>query len=89
MVMSRDIVSYVTCMFYFLCEIIITTKNNKFIYFSYIDTIISVYGIMFLSNGIINKITIRLFMFETVGFINISNISCILVLYVQICYLCY
>ena len=61
MVMSRDIVSYIICMFYFLCEIIIIIKINKFIYFSYIDIIISVYGIMFINNNIINKIIIRLF----------------------------
>ena len=61
MAMSRDIVSYVMCMFCFLCEITIIIKINKFIYFSYIDIIISVYGIMFIINNIINKIIVRLF----------------------------
>ena len=53
MAMSRDIVSYVTCRFYVLCEIPITIKLNKFICFSYIDIIIIVYGSM-----VINIVTI-------------------------------
>ena len=40
-VMSCDIVSYITCVFYFLCKIIVTIKTNKFIYFSYIVSVIS------------------------------------------------
>ena len=63
--MSRGVVSYVICMFSFLCEIVIVIKINKFIYFSYIDIIISVYGIMFIYNDIINQIIIRLFILET------------------------
>ena len=59
--MSCDIVSYVICMFYFLCEIIISIKINKLFKFSYIDITISVYGIMFINNNIINKFIIRLF----------------------------
>ena len=56
MVMSRNVISYSTCMFYFLCEMIIVIKIGKFIYFSYIGIIISVYGVMFLNNRIVNKI---------------------------------
>ena len=48
-------------MFDFLYKISIIIKMNKFIYFSYIDIIISVYGIMFIINNIINKIIVRLF----------------------------
>ena len=59
-VVSRDIVSYVTCMFYFLCEIAITIKIYKFMYFSYIDIIISVYGAKVINNDIINKHIIRI-----------------------------
>ena len=59
MVMSRNIVSYIICVFYF-CEIIITIKINKFIHFSYIDVIISVYAIMLISDNIINKVIVRL-----------------------------
>ena len=55
MVTSCGIVSYIICMFYFLCEITIIMKSNKFIYFSYIDITISVYGIMFINNNNINK----------------------------------
>ena len=58
--MSRDIVSCVTCVFYFLWGIIIIIKINKLIYFSYIGIIISVYGIMFINSDIINKMIIRL-----------------------------
>ena len=54
--MSRDIVSYVICMFYFFCEVTVTIKINMFAYLSYIGTTISVYGIMFFNNDIINKI---------------------------------
>ena len=61
MVMSCGIVNYITCMFYFLCEIVITIQINRFIHFSYIDTTISVYGIMLTDNNIINMIIIRLF----------------------------
>ena len=59
--MSRDIVSYVTCIFYFLCEISIIIKINKFISFSYIDIIINVYGVMFIENDIIKKDTTSIF----------------------------
>ena len=59
--MSRDIVSYVTCMFYFLCEISIIIKINKFISFSYIDITINVYGVMFIENDIIKKDTTSIF----------------------------
>ena len=55
MVMSSDIISYVICVFGFLCEISITLKLNKFSYFSFIDIIISVYGIMFIHNDTINQ----------------------------------
>ena len=65
MVVSRNIVIYITCMFYVLCKITIDIKIIKFLYFSYSDTIISVYGIMFINNNTINKIIIRLFIFET------------------------
>ena len=50
MIMSRDIVSCVICMFFFPCEII-----NKFIYFSYIDITSRVYGIVLINNDIIDK----------------------------------
>ena len=56
MVMSRGIVSYVTCVFYFPCEIIIIIKINKFIYLSYIDIIISVYCTMLIDSNITNEI---------------------------------
>ena len=65
MVMSRDIVSYVICMFYFLCEILIITKINKFINLSYTDIIISVYGITCIGSNIINKHIICIFRCET------------------------
>ena len=55
MVMSRNIVSYTVCMFYVLCKIIITSQLNKLMYFSYSDIIISVYGITFINNSIINN----------------------------------
>lgn len=54
--MSRDVVSYVPCKLYFLCERVIIIEFNKFNYFTYIDTTISVYGIMFINSDIINKI---------------------------------
>ena len=41
--MSRDVVSYITCMLYVRCKIFIIIKNNMFIYFSDIDITISVY----------------------------------------------
>ena len=41
MVMSCYIVSYITCMLYFLCEIITVIKNDKFIYCCYIAIIMS------------------------------------------------
>ena len=63
--MSRDIVSYVICVLCFLCEIIIIITINKISYFSYIDITISVYGIMIINNDIINKIIIRMCIFET------------------------
>ena len=44
-VVSRDIVSYVSCMLYFLCEIVIIIQMNKCIYFRYIDA--RVCGIMY------------------------------------------
>ena len=44
MAMSRDTVSYVTRMFYFLFEIIIFVKINKFMYFNYIDIAMGVYA---------------------------------------------
>ena len=31
MAMSYDIVNYISCKFYFLCKILVTTKTNKFI----------------------------------------------------------
>ena len=49
MVMSRDIVNYVNCMLYVLCEITIIIKLNNFIYLNYNGIITSVYGIMFIS----------------------------------------
>ena len=80
MIMSREIVSYVTRMFYVLCGISITIKINKFVYFSYIDIIISVYGIMSINNDTIDRITIRLaYIWNFDGFIIINNIGCILV----------
>ena len=64
MVMSRGVVSYVICMFYVLCKMIIIININKLIYFSYIDTIISVYGIMLIDNNITNTIIMSFFRFE-------------------------
>ena len=55
MFMSRNIVSCYICMFYVLCNIVIIIKLNKFMYFSYSDIIISVYGIMCINNTI-NKL---------------------------------
>ena len=60
MVMSCDIVSYITCMFYFLREIIIAVEITKFMYLRYSDVTISVYGIMVINNNIISKIIIRI-----------------------------
>ena len=60
------------------CHIIITTaKINKFIYFSHIAVIISVYGIMFINYCITNKFICFL---KDLKFdcINIDNISSIL-----------
>ena len=56
MVMSHDIVSYTICMFEFLCKITTVIQISKFVYFSYIGITISVYGIMFIDSGIINKL---------------------------------
>ena len=61
MVMSRGIVSYIICMLYVIFKITTVIKINKLIYFSYIGIIIRVYGIMFIANDIVNKITIRIF----------------------------
>ena len=47
--LSRNIVSYIICIVYFLCKIIITIKSNKLIYCSDIDSVIGVYGIMFIN----------------------------------------
>ena len=58
MIMPRNIVSYIVCMFYFLCTTIIIIDVNKFIYVCYIDIIINAYGIMFINNNINNHITI-------------------------------
>ena len=55
MVMSCDIISGITCMFYFLCKIVVIIKINKFIYYSYIVRITSVNDIMLINSSIINK----------------------------------
>ena len=55
MAMSCDIVSYITCMFYFLCKTIVTIQINKFIYFGCIVSTISVNDIMLIKNNIINQ----------------------------------
>ena len=47
MVMFRDIVNYIICMFYFLCIVIITCNIKEFIVFNSIAIIISVYGITY------------------------------------------
>ena len=60
MVMSRDIVSYVICIFDVIWEITMTIQINKLIYFNYIDITISLYGIMCINNNIISKSIIRL-----------------------------
>ena len=65
MVMSRDIVIYITCMFYFFWEVITTIKSKQFIYFSYIDIIISVYSIMFINYYITDTLSCLFFGFET------------------------
>ena len=57
--MSRNVISYITCMFYSLCKVFTVIKMNKFIYLCYIDTVISVCGIMLISNNMINKVIIR------------------------------
>ena len=57
-VMSRNIVSFTHCMFYF-SSIDIIMRINKLMYFSYIGIIISVYGIMLFNNNIMNTIVIR------------------------------
>ena len=67
MAMYRNIVSYITCMVYVLCKIIIIININKFVYFSYIDVIISVYGIVCVNNNIINHIVIRRLLFLRFG----------------------
>ena len=53
--MSRNMVCYIICMFYFLCEIVTISITNKLIAFSDVAIIISVYGIMFINYYIINK----------------------------------
>ena len=58
--MSCGVVSYIICMFYNLCKIVVIVRINKFICFSYIINIISVTGIMLISNNIISKIMICL-----------------------------
>ena len=60
--MYRTIVSYIFCMLYFLRKRTIIIKISKSTYFSYIDIIISVYGIMFINTNIIDIIIIRLFL---------------------------
>ena len=42
MVMSRDIVSYITSVIYVRCKMVTITKHHKFIYYGDIDVIISV-----------------------------------------------
>ena len=70
----------------FRYEIILIIRISKFIYFSYIDIIISVYGIMFIDNDIINNIIIRmLYSWNFVDFIIINNISCVLVYSIKLC----
>ena len=47
MVMSCDIVSYIICMFYFICKEISSLKFISLCICGYIDIIISVCGFMF------------------------------------------
>ena len=63
MAMSCGIISDITCMFYFLCKITVIIKINKFIYFSYIVSIISVNGTMLINNNIICTVVICTFLY--------------------------
>ena len=54
--MSRNILNYGKRMSYDLRTIVIITKRNKFMYFSDIDTITSVYGIILIGYYIANKL---------------------------------
>ena len=58
MVMPCDIISDIMFMFYFLCKTIVIIEINKFSYFSYIVSTISVNGIVLTNNNIISKILI-------------------------------
>ena len=55
--MSCDIISDIIFMFYYVCKITVIININKFIYFSYIVSIISVNGIMFMNNNTVGNIS--------------------------------
>ena len=55
MAMSCDVVSCIICITGYFSVIITVMKIHKFTYFSYIAIIISVHGIMFINNDIVNK----------------------------------
>ena len=59
MAMSCDIVSDIAFMFYFLCKILVISNIQQINSFTYIVCLISVCGIMLISNNIISKIKTR------------------------------
>ena len=83
MVVSRDIVSHVTGMSYFLCAIIAIIKTKKFSCFRYMFALYCVYTYKHHQQN--HNVFFR---FGTVGFMIINNISCVLV-YVFRYVLCY
>ena len=62
--MSRNIVSYITCMLYVLCKQLSYLKISGLFHFSDIGIIVSVHGIMFVNYHIINQIITCIFRFE-------------------------
>ena len=79
MVMSCDIISDTIFMLYFLCNTIVIIEINKFIYFRYTVSTISVNCIMLINNNIISNILICvLYIARFIYFIAIKHISWIL-----------
>ena len=59
--MSRNVISHIVCMFYSLCKVIAIIETSKFLYFSDIAIIISVYSNMFINYYATNTNMICLF----------------------------
>ena len=78
--MYCDIVSYITCAIHCLCKILIVCGIKCIIILGYIVCIISVNGIMFITNNIISKLIIcGLYIVRFVYLIVIKNISLLLI----------